>query len=76
MVRPSTPNTEVDYNDWNVYDYPSIGQIAEALRRNNIFPIFAAEANAKPIYDVICKITCASLPERAIFATTELFLAL
>lgn len=43
---------ENEYNDWDVYDYPSIGQIAEALRRNDIIPIFAAEARAKPIYDV------------------------
>ena len=33
-------------------DYPSIGQIAEKLRDNDIIPIFAAEENAKPIYDV------------------------
>lgn len=52
MQRPSTPRTEVDYNEWNVYDYPSIGQIAQMLRQNDIIPIFAAEANAKPIYDV------------------------
>ena len=43
---------QTDYNEWNVYDYPSIGQIAEALRRNDIIPIFAAERRAKPIYDV------------------------
>ena len=49
---PTTPGAEVDYNDWDVYDYPSIGQIAELLRLNDIIPIFAAEANARPIYDV------------------------
>ena len=49
---PSTPGVEVDYNDWDVYDYPSIGQIAELLRRQDIIPIFAAESSARPIYDV------------------------
>ena len=48
----SAPGAEVDYNDWDVYDYPSIGQIAELLRQEDIIPIFAAEANARPIYDV------------------------
>ena len=51
VARP-TAGEEVDYNDWDLYDYPSIGQIAEALRRNDIIPIFAAESRARPIYDV------------------------
>ena len=52
MNTTSAPGEEVDYNDWDVYDYPSIGQIAELLRREDIIPIFAAEANARPLYDV------------------------
>ena len=55
MCRVNTPSSlgqEVDYNDWNVYDYPSIGQIAELLRREDIIPIFAAESSARPIYEV------------------------
>ena len=50
LCKVTSPGNE--YNDWDIYDYPSIGQIAEALRRNDIIPIFAAEARAKPIYDV------------------------
>lgn len=53
MQRPAEPNAQVDYQDWDVYDYPSIGQIAEALRRNDIIPIFAAEARALPVYEVL-----------------------
>ena len=52
MSPPTSPNMEVDYNEWDTYDYPSIGQIAELLRRNDIIPIFAAESGARPIYDV------------------------
>ena len=33
-------------------DYPSVGQIAQALRENDIIPIFAAEADALAIYEV------------------------
>ena len=52
MSLPTSQNMEVDYNEWDTYDYPSIGQIAELLRRNDIIPIFAAESGARPIYDV------------------------
>ena len=36
----------------SLQDYPSVGQIAEKLRQFDIIPIFAAEENAKPFYDV------------------------
>ena len=42
----------VDYQDWDTLDYPSIGQIALALRQQDIIPIFAAEAGARAFYDV------------------------
>ncbi len=41
-----------DYNDWITLDYPSIGQIAQELRANEIIPIFAAQASALPAYQV------------------------
>ncbi len=41
-----------DYNDWITLDYPSIGQIAQALTDNEIIPIFAAQASALPAYQV------------------------
>ena len=44
--------TTQDYDDWITLDYPSIGQIAQALRENDIIPIFAAESRALPVYEV------------------------
>ncbi len=41
-----------DYNDWITLDYPSIGQIAQALRENEIIPVFAAQQTALPGYQV------------------------
>ncbi len=41
-----------DYNNWITLDYPSIGQIAQALRENEIIPIFAAQQGALPVYQV------------------------
>ena len=52
MDMPSTPGAEVDYKDWNVYDYPSIGQIADLLRKNDIIPIFTVIESFRGIYDV------------------------
>ncbi|XP_064392568.1 integrin beta-1-like isoform X1 [Halichondria panicea] len=44
-----------DYNDWITLDYPSIGQIAQTLRANEIIPIFAAQANALPVYQSLVR---------------------
>ena len=52
MNVPSTPGEEVDYNDWNVYDYPSIGRIHELLRKKDIFIIFAVVHEFRELYDV------------------------
>ena len=52
MDMPSFPGAEVDYKDWNVYDYPSIGQIADLLRKNDIIPIFTVIESFRGIYDV------------------------
>ena len=52
MDRPRTPREEVDYNDWDVYDYPSIGQIAESLIKNQIIPMFAVVEKFRGLYDV------------------------
>lgn len=46
-----TCDRPVNYNDWITLDYPSFGQIAQALRDNDIIPIFAAQASALPIYE-------------------------
>jgi len=42
----------VSYEDSEVYDYPSVGQIAQALRDQDIIPIFAATNDVQPIYEV------------------------
>ena len=42
----------MEYMDAELYDYPSVGQIAQALREQDIIPIFAAERDARDFYDV------------------------
>ena len=42
-----------DYNDWITLDYPSIGQVAHALRENDIIPIFAVQETVEKLYQVI-----------------------
>ncbi len=51
--RMNGTRAPLDYNDWITLDYPSVGQVAQALRDNGIIPIFAAEARALPAYEVI-----------------------
>nr|CAB38100.1 integrin beta subunit [Suberites domuncula] len=53
--RTSGTTAPQDYDDWITYDYPSIGQIAQALRENDIIPIFAAEARALPVYEALVR---------------------
>ena len=55
----------VEYDQSLVYDYPSVGQIAQALREQDIIPIFAAEQSVREFYDVSSNVTfmeCACLP--------------
>lgn len=52
MNAPNTPGVDVDYNGWNVYDYPSIGQISELLFKKDIFIIFAVIHQFRELYDV------------------------
>lgn len=52
MDMPNTSGAEVDYKDWNVYDYPSIGQISDLLRKNDIIPIFSVIESFRGLYDV------------------------
>ena len=42
----------VPYEDSDIFDYPSVGQIAQALRDQDIIPIFAATNDVQPIYEV------------------------
>ena len=42
----------MNYQDALKYDYPSVGQIAQALRTQDIIPIFAAQQGVREFYDV------------------------
>lgn len=42
----------MSYEDAEIYDYPSVGQIARALREQEIIPIFAATSSQQPLYEV------------------------
>lgn len=44
----------VEYQDSLTFDYPSVGQIAQALRDQDIIPIFAAQQLVREFYDVSC----------------------
>ena len=52
LCKISGTTAPQDYNDWITLDYPSIGQIAQELRANEIIPIFAAQEGALPAYQV------------------------
>lgn len=51
-VPPQSGDTPVDLPDTELYDYPSVGQIAQALREQNIIPIFAAQEDVMDFYTV------------------------
>ncbi|XP_064401287.1 integrin beta-1-like [Halichondria panicea] len=53
--RMNGTRAPLDYNDWITLDYPSVGQVAQALRDNGIIPIFAAEARALPAYEALVR---------------------
>ena len=59
--RTVADSNGAEYDDWITLDYPSIGQIAQALRENDIIPIFAAEARALPVYQVRLNISLSML---------------
>lgn len=44
--------TVTDFYDCCVQDYPSVGQLAIQLKKNNIQPIFAVTENVKSVYEV------------------------
>ena len=48
----------VDLPDSDLFDYPSVGQIAQALRENDIIPIFAAQEDVSDFYDVSIRYCC------------------
>nr|AAB66911.1 integrin subunit betaPo1 [Ophlitaspongia tenuis] len=50
---PHTGSVPVEYMDAELFDYPSVGQIAQALREQDIIPIFAAQRDAREFYDVL-----------------------
>ena len=42
----------LDYTMWNVFDYPSIGQVRAKLQENDIIPIFASLTGIQDVYVV------------------------
>lgn len=44
---------EVEYTQSNTYDYPSLGDIREQLRLNDIIPIFAVTPDVQSIYNTV-----------------------
>lgn len=51
-MPPQNGDTPIDLPDADLYDYPSVGQIAQALREQNIIPIFAAQEDVMDFYTV------------------------
>ncbi len=51
-MTPVPGASYVSYMDTEIYDYPSVGQIATALREEGIIPIFAATFDTLNIYSV------------------------
>ena len=47
----------VDYQGWNVFDYPSLGQVQAKLRENDIILVIAATAIFQRTYEVGTKQT-------------------
>lgn len=52
LLKQPSSGREVNYQDALKYDYPSVGQIAQALRTQDIIPIFAAQQGVREFYDV------------------------
>lgn len=52
MPMQSSPGDAVYYKPYDIYDYPSIGQIAELLRKNDIVPIFTVTGKVREMYNV------------------------
>lgn len=53
MPRAIPPNASfVSYTGADAYDYPSIGQLATAIREQEIIPIFATTRRQENIYQV------------------------
>nr|XP_014350673.1 PREDICTED: integrin beta-7 isoform X1 [Latimeria chalumnae] len=49
-------NSEGEYSQSNVYDYPSVGHLVHALSAANIQPIFAVTASMIPVYQELSKL--------------------
>lgn len=46
------PKLHTDFTDCSMQDYPSVGQLATQLEKNNILPIFAVTDNVVSVYKV------------------------
>ena len=53
VPRQNSSGLPVDYQMWNVFDYPSIGQVEAKLRENDIILIIASTFPFQSTYEVI-----------------------
>ena len=53
VPRQGPSGLPVDYQAWSVFDYPSLGQVQQKLRENDIVLIIAATQQFQPLYQVI-----------------------
>ena len=56
VPRQMSLDEPVDYQGWNVFDYPSLGQVQEKLRDNNIILVVAARSRLRQTYEVTIKL--------------------
>ena len=52
VPRQNSSGLPVDYQMWDVFDYPSVGQVQAKLRENDIILIIASISIFQPTYEV------------------------
>ncbi|XP_063808171.1 integrin beta-7 [Pseudophryne corroboree] len=60
-------NENGEYSHSNMYDYPSVGHLAQILSETNIQPIFAVTSNVLPTYEELCEL----IPKSAVGELSE-----
>ena len=56
VPRQISLDEPVDYQRWSVFDYPSLGQVQEKLRDNDIILVIAATSPLRQTYEVTIKL--------------------
>ena len=57
VPRQNSSGLPVDYQMWDVFDYPSVGQVQAMLRENDIILIIASRSVFQPTYEVYLVLT-------------------